>query len=135
MDTLLATVSKVPSAEYSVVDLPLPVGPVTSTMPYGWSMTPWKSASIFGRKPSFSRPSLAVETSTMRMTIFSPNLPGSVLTRRSMGLPLTRTEISPSCGMRRSEMSRWDMILMRLEMAACMRYGGVILWKSTPAMR
>ena len=42
------------SAEYSVVVLPLPVGPVTSTMPALRSMSSRKRASIGGGMPSWS---------------------------------------------------------------------------------
>ena len=47
------------------------------------------------------------------MTTFSPCVAGRVEMRRSTGLPFTATRARPSCGRRRSAMSRPDMILMR----------------------
>ena len=47
------------------------------------------------------------------MTTFSPYCAGSVATRRSIGLSPTWVETRPSCGMRRSAMSRSERILMR----------------------
>ena len=61
---------------------------------------------------SRSRPTL-VRSST-RMTTLSPNMVGSTLTRMSTGLPPTFSSMRPSCGSRRSAMSRFDMTLMRL---------------------
>ena len=39
---------------YSVVVLPLPVGPVTSTMPFGSARAAWKRAITGGGSPSFA---------------------------------------------------------------------------------
>ena len=47
------------------------------------------------------------------MTTFSPYCAGSVATRRSIALSPTCVETRPSCGMRRSAMSRSARILMR----------------------
>ena len=53
------------------------------------------------------------------MTIFSPNSVGSTETRKSISLPRPIFSLMrPSCGRRRSAMSRWAMILMRLVSAA-----------------
>ena len=48
------------SAEYSVVVLPEPVGPVTSTMPYGFLIAYLKSSSGLMSKPSFVMSSCSV---------------------------------------------------------------------------
>ena len=59
VSTLLVAASIWPSAAYSVVVLPLPVGPVTSTMPCGWCTRRSSSASTPGampRRSSLRRP-------------------------------------------------------------------------------
>ena len=59
--------------------------------------------------------------SRMRMTIDSPWTLGSVTTRRSTGWPSIVRPTRPSCGTRRSAMSRSDMIFTRLMTPATMR--------------
>ena len=61
------------------------------------------------------------------MTTLSPNMVGRTLTRRSIGWLLTFSSMRPSCGMRRSAMSRLAMTLMRLLMAGAMCAGGGII--------
>ena len=73
--------------------------------------------------------------SSTRMTTLSPNIVGSTLTRRSIGWLLTFSSMRPSCGMRRSAMSRLAMTLMRELMAGAMWLGGGIISYSTPSMR
>ncbi len=101
------------SAAYSVVVLPEPVGPVTTTMPLGIWMISLNWVSSSSGKPTLSRSRLTTLRSRIRITTDSPNMVGSVLTRRSTSRSPMRTEILPSCGMRRSAMSRWAMTLMR----------------------
>jgi len=115
------------SAEYRVVVFPEPVGPVTSTMPYGFRIADRKSFMLAGSKPSFSRSMLRFVLSRMRMTIFSPKIVGSEFTRRSMVRLMTLILMRPSCGTRRSAMSRSAMILSREVMAALNLYGGAII--------
>ena len=69
------------SAEYSVVVLPDPVGPVTSTMPYGFEIASISSRSARGSMPNFSRSRVRLPLSRIRSTTFSPNSVGSVDTR------------------------------------------------------
>ena len=57
------------------------------------------------------------ERSRIRMTTLSPNIVGSTLTRMSTRFPPTFSSIRPSCGIRRSAMSRFDMTLIRLAIA------------------
>ena len=64
--------------EYSVLVLPDPVGPVTSTMPYGFRMAFSNFSSDSGSKPSLVMSSRRFSLSSKRMTIFSPNSVGSV---------------------------------------------------------
>ena len=61
-----------PSAAYRVVDLPEPVGPVTSTAPLGFSTASVKRASAAAGMPSTSRPCGRVPESRMRRTAPSP---------------------------------------------------------------
>ena len=70
--------------EYSVFVLPLPVGPVTSTMPHGRRIAGSNLASDSGSKPSFVMSSISLSLSSRRMTIFSPKSVGSTETRKSI---------------------------------------------------
>ena len=70
-----------------MVDLPLPVGPVTRTMPLGARMFCWKSPRTSSAKPRSSRFSETLRVSSTRITVFSPRLVGKVLTRRSILRP------------------------------------------------
>ncbi len=69
------------------------------------------------------------------MTTFSPYAHGSVATRRSIGLPATSSEMRPSCGMRRSAMSRSARIFTREVTAGTALLGTVAASWSTPSMR
>ncbi len=107
-------------AAYSVVVLPEPVGPVQTTTPLGlwisWRIVVRSSS----RNPSLSRSSCTLLRSRTRMTTLSPNMVGSTLTRKSIGWLLTDNSMRPSCGMRRSAMSRFAMTLMRELIAGAM---------------
>jgi len=124
------------SAEYSVVVLPDPVGPVTSTMPYGFLMAYLKSSSGLMSKPSFVMSSCNVLLSRRRMTIFSPYSVGSTLTRKSISLfaPIFSL-MRPSCGSRRSAISSDAMILRRLVIALRSFSGGRISSWRMPSIR
>ena len=65
-----------------------------------------------------------LRVSRMRSTAFSPATIGSVETRRSSLRPCTIARMRPSWGTRRSAMSRFAMILMRLRIAAFIDAGG-----------
>ena len=120
---------------------PSPVGPVTSTMPYGSRMKRRKRASSFSSKPSTSRRSEAnclerLSLSRMRMTASSPCTDGMIETRKSTLRPLMRTRKRPSCGTRFSAMSSSAMTLMRLMMVEwCSLAIGFMADWSTPSMR
>ena len=58
---------------------------------------------------------------------------GDVETRRSISLPCTRRRMRPSCGKRRSAMSRFAMIFTREITAADRRRGGDSISCSTPS--
>ena len=77
----------------------------------------------------------ALEESRIRMTMFSPKAAGSVATRRSMCLPSSSIEMRPSCGMRRSAMSRSAMIFTREVTAGTELSGTSAASRSTPSMR
>ena len=123
------------NAEYSVVVLPEPVGPVTSTIPYGFEMASISSRSARGSIPNFSRSSVRLPLSRIRSTTFSPNSVGSTLTRKSMTFLPTFSLIRPSCGTRRSAMFSEAMILKREISAARIFRGGFITSASAPSMR
>ena len=72
----------------------------------------------------------------MRITIFSPNSVGRVLTRKS----ITRSGpifsfMRPSCGTRFSEMSSRDSTLMREASFSLMATGGDTISRNSPSMR
>ncbi len=73
--------------------------------------------------------------SRMRMTTFSPRVVGSVLMRKSTFRFRTMARMRPSCGRRRSEMSRFAMIFRRDTRAGCIVCGGDMTSKRTPSMR
>ena len=103
--------------EYRVVVLPLPVGPVTSTIPLGRSMAARNFDIMSSSMPTFSRLRLTTLRSSTRMTTHSPKMVGSTLTRKSTACPPTISSIRPSWGMRRSAMSRLAITLIRVVMA------------------
>ena len=79
----------------------------------GRSQAPSKRARAVRRHPRSSSDGMPLRRSRMRMTTDSPPTSGSVTTRRSTGCRRCATVRRPSCGARRSAMSRSAMILMR----------------------
>jgi len=117
------------------VVFPEPVGPVTIRIPFGllisWRTMPTSrsvSPSISSRKSTWVR-------SRTRSTTLSPNIVGKTLTRRSIGLPPTTRGIRPSCGRRRSAISRLAITLIRLDKATAMLLGGGTISYRTPSIR
>src|SRR5450756_2227753 len=123
------------SVAYKVVDLPEPVGPVTSIMPYGLVYDCSKTALFRSRKPRSERSSRAVELSKMRITTFSPQTVGKVATRRSIFRPWWVTDMRPSCGFRRSAMSISLRIFTREITPAWICFGDRWTSLSTPSIR
>ena len=111
--------------------MPLPVGPVTSTIPHGRSMASLNLASDSGSKPSLVMSSINLSRSSSRRTIFSPNRVGRQETRKSISLfcppSLKRILMRPSCGSRFSAMSSFAMILTRDTMASRNFIGGAMM--------
>ncbi len=135
VSTLVVVVSSVCRAAYSVVVLPLPVGPVTSTMPCGCWTSRRKPASTSPLMPRPSRPSSLSLLSSRRSTARSPCAHGSVETRTSIARWPMRSPMRPSCGRRRSAMSSSAMILSRLISAACSALLGCTTSRSVPSTR
>ena len=133
MFSLLPSICR--SEAYSVVVLPLPVGPVTSRMPCGWSIWFFQIVISFSAKPRSSNATQIERLSRIRSTHFSPVAVGSVLMRKSILRLCTMARIRPSCGRRRSAISRLAMIFRREMMAACIVCGGFIDSNSTPSIR
>jgi hypothetical protein len=123
------------SSEYSVVVLPLPVGPVARMMPWGRATMSVTRGRSTGEKPRLARLCTAELRSRMRITTFSPLIVGRVEMRRSTIRIGVLTVMRPSCGWRRSEMSSSDMILSRDTSDWCCWWGIWILSISTPSMR
>ncbi len=69
------------------------------------------------------------------MQTFSPHLPGTVETRKSIGLPSIVTLMRPSCGSRFSAMSSLLRILKREITPSCTRLGSFWTTWSTPSIR
>ncbi len=89
--------------EYSVVVLPLPVGPVTRSRPYGMEMQRLRVSKVFGSNPNLVRSTLRALWSRIRKTMPSPKRVGNVETRKSTAFFFPkRILILPSCGIRRS---------------------------------
>ncbi len=81
-------------------------------------------------------PSLALLGSRIRITIFSPNSVGRVLTRKSITRSgPTLSFIFPSCGTRFSEMSILEITLMREASLSLMATGGEAISRSSPSTR
>ncbi len=116
----------VASAAYSVVVLPLPVGPQVRISPCGLRSSALNRSSTVGSNPSLLRSSRACDLSRMRMTTFSPSMPGMEEKRRSTVLPSSCTWMRPSWGRRRSAMSSLAMTLRRETTAWCISIFGAI---------
>ena len=111
--------------------LPLPVGPVTSTIPQGLPIAFSSFFSESGSNPSFVMSSISLSLSSRRMTIFSPNSVGRHETRKSISLvppsvSPKRILMRPSCGSRFSAMSSFAMIFRRDVIASRNFIGGAI---------
>ena len=104
-------------AVYRVVDLPLPVGPVTKIIPKGLAIIWSKRAISSGASPSSFLFLVRFSLEEIRITIFSPCTVGMEEIRISYSCLSTTMDIRPSCGFLFSEMSIPPMILMRVEMA------------------
>jgi hypothetical protein len=123
------------SAAYSVVVLPLPVGPVTRIMPLGRCTRRSMRTRASGGMPSWSRFRMLLDWSSRRMTIDSPWATGMVDRRMSMRAFLTLIWKRPSCGRRFSEMSRPDISFRRVTSAEAMRVSSMICSCRKPSMR
>ena len=80
-------------------------------------------------------PTLALDGSRIRITIFSPNNVGRVLTRKSIALLPNFSFMRPSCGTRFSEMSRREMTLMRADSLSLIASGGCVISRNSPSTR
>ena len=78
---------------------------------------------------------MTTDRSKIRNTTLSPNIVGRTLTRKSTGWPPTDRRIRPSCGKRRSAMSRSAMTLIRVVMAKARCRGGGTISYNTPSDR
>ncbi len=136
VQTLTSGVASAFSVEYRVVVLPEPVGPVTSTMPFGLAVISFQRFWSSSEKPSSRKSRTSTSGSKMRITIFSPKAVGSVDRRSSTSAcSSVRVLMRPSCGRRFSTTSMRPRILMRLVIAARTAAGIWYTWCSTPSMR
>ena len=118
-----------------MVVLPLPVGPVTSTIPFGRSTMRASSAMGPGANPRSAVPRSALDLSRTRSTTFSPWMVGNVETRRSYSFPETSIRARPSCGKRRSAMSSCAMIFTRDTTEAWMDFDWTEASRRMPSTR
>ena len=132
---LLCAASSRARLAYSVVVLPLPVGPVTKMMPCGWCMSCSKRCSTPPCMPTASSVRRLSDLSSRRSTARSPCAPGRVDTRTSMARVPSRRLMRPSCGRRFSAMSSSAMIFRRLMSAACSARLGCTTSRSVPSTR
>ena len=119
-----------------MVDLPLPVGPVTSSRPCGRTAIRSTRVKRSLSKPSEARSNLpATVGSSRRRAKDSPYSVGRVATLTSMSRPSALIWMRPSCGNRRSAMSSLAISLRRETTAASKLRGGALRSSNTPSMR
>ena len=125
------------STPYSVVDLPEPVGPVTSRAPVGLRTIASSVSRIASESPSSVNVGGRRDLSRRRITTPSPSTVGSTATRMSSGRPATpaASEIRPSCGLRRSAMSSFASTLSRVVTAEASRFGSRCISWRIPSIR
>jgi len=81
-------------------------------------------------------PICALDGSRIRITTFSPHRVGRVLTRKSIDLVFDRRIFNrPSCGLRRSEISRLAMTFRRAAMRPDSWIGGLATSRRMPSVR
>src|SRR3546814_19735869 len=83
------------SAAYSVVDLPDPVGPVTSTMPFAWAFHSRLHDTSPRSQPSLSRHRSLRSLGLRRLTLDSPSPHGTSTPRISTSSPPHRLHRQP----------------------------------------
>ena len=120
---------------YKVVVLPDPVGPVTSMMPFGSANASRNIVSVSSDMPSRSSDMPAFSLSRIRITTRSPARLGKVETRTSTIRPPSVSPMRPSCGMRRSAMSRRAITFMRLTTTGATLAGSRRRSCNTPSAR
>ena len=118
-----------------MVVLPLPVGPVTSTSPWGRCTCARKRSSISPGMPSWSSFRMAEPWSRSRITTDSPVCVGMVARRTSICLSSTRKVKRPSWGKRFSEISASAISLSRETTAEAIRVSSIICSCNTPSIR
>ena len=111
--------------------LPLPVGPVTSTMPHGFLTSRRNRVERVGLEAERAHVELAAPRGRAgASTTFSPKSVGRIDTRKSMSRlrprSTNRALMRPSCGSRFSAMSSRAMILMRETIGSRNLMAGVI---------
>ncbi|EKD38368.1 MAG: hypothetical protein ACD_75C00760G0003 [uncultured bacterium] len=116
--------------------MPDPVGPVTNNNPCGRLRHLFSISKVSTSKPSLVRSTFSEALSRIRKTTDSPNRVGREETRKSTErfLPM-RIFIRPSCGTRRSVMSRPERIFILATKAFLMVRGRFMVLNSEPSLR
>ena len=126
-------------AEYSVLVLPLPVGPVTSTSPQGRRIASSKRFSDSASNPSPVMSSISLLRSSSRSTIFSPCRVGRQETRKSISFAppfaFNLNLMRPSWGSRFSAMSSFAITFRREVMVSRYFSGGSMTPYREPSIR
>ena len=121
--------------EYKLVDFPEPVGPVIKTIP----LDSLRSCVIFSSTNGSSASLAMVNFSWLskRKLTLSPSTVGTVATRTSMVCPSNWRLILPSCGKRRSAMSKCAIIFRRAmtELCSALMLSGTVTSTNNPSMR
>ena len=123
------------SAAYSVVVLPLPVGPAQMTMPNGERISCENRARVSAGMPSRGSWSSERLLSRSRSTAFSPQMVAVVATRTSRERSSTVASNWPSWERRRSTMFMSARILMRLTIDCAIDAGRFTTSCSAPSTR
>ena len=134
--TLMSGRITVARPAYSDEVLPDPVGPVISTSPCGSDSARSNASRSWSARP-ISAIVLAFSASLRgsRITTVSPCIVGIDETRVSASCRSRRMRPRPSCGLRRSEMSMPDRILMREISGPWIGLGTMVISRSSPSMR
>ncbi|CAI8366260.1 MAG: Uncharacterised protein [Hyphomonas sp. TMED17] len=133
--TLRSPLFRTDNAEYKVVVLPEPVGPVTKVMPFGWDRMLRNRIRVSSSMPRSESSSKACRVSSSRIVTRSPYRDGSVDTLTSIDRPPMVSEIRPSCGTRVSAISSLAITFIRLINGAASRTDGVRTSCNTPSIR
>ena len=121
--------------EYSVVVLPLPVGPVTRITPSGRAIMSFNKFNSVSARPRASSGTMPFWRSSTRSTKFSPCVVGCADARKSICRPENLMLMRPSCGARASAIFMFDITFRRTAMAGQYDLCRLRICRRMPSMR